>query len=44
LIIYPIVWVVLLQFRIVGISVKDALEPLWAIITLPARMLRSGRR
>ena len=43
LILYPIVWVVLLPFRIVGISVQGVLESLRAIVTLPARMLRSER-
>ena len=37
---YPIVWLLLLPFRIVGIAVEGALELVWAIITLPARMLR----
>ena len=44
LILYPIVWVVLLPFRIVGISVQGVLESLRAIVTLPARLLRSGRQ
>ena len=44
LILYPIVWVVLLPFRIVGISVQGVLEPLRAIVTLSARMLRSKRQ
>lgn len=41
---YPLVWVVLLPFRIVGISVSGALELLRAIVTLPARLLRGGHR
>ena len=44
LILYPIVWVVLLPFRIVGISVQGVLESLRAIVTLPARMLGRGRQ
>ena len=39
LVIYPIVWVLLLPFRIVGIAVGGVLELLWAILTLPARLL-----
>jgi len=39
---YPIVWVVLLPFRLVGIVVGGVFDLLWSIITLPARLL-SGR-
>jgi len=44
LILYPIVWLLLLPFRIVGIAVGGVLELLWSILTLPARLLRSPRR
>ena len=40
LILYPLVWLLLLPFRIVGIAVGGALELVWAIITFPARVLR----
>ncbi len=40
LVLYPIVWLLLLPFRIVGIAVGGVLELVWAIITLPARVLR----
>lgn len=40
LIIYPIVWLFLLPFRIVGVVVTGVLESLWALVTLPARSLR----
>jgi hypothetical protein len=40
LILYPLVWLLLLPFRIVGIAVGGALELVWAIVTLPARVLR----
>jgi hypothetical protein len=40
LILYPIVWLLVLPFRIVGIAVGGALELVWAIVTLPARVLR----
>jgi hypothetical protein len=43
LVLYPLVWLVLLPFRIVGIAVDGVLELLKAIILLPARLLR-GRR
>ena len=41
LILYPIVWLLLLPFRIVGIAVGGVLELVWAIVTLPARLLRA---
>jgi hypothetical protein len=40
LILYPIVWLLLLPFRIVGIAVGGVLELVWALITLPARVVR----
>ena len=44
LVLYPIVWLILLPFRLVGIAVGGALDLVAAIIMLPARMLRSPRR
>ena len=41
LILYPIVWILLLPFRIVGIAVGGVLQLLWAVVTLPARVLRA---
>jgi len=41
LVLYPLVWLLLLPFRLVGIAVEGALELVWAIITLPARLLRA---
>ena len=40
LVMYPLVWLLLLPFRIVGIAVGGVLELVWAIVTLPARVLR----
>jgi hypothetical protein len=40
LVLYPIVWLILLPFRIVGIAVDGVLELIWALFTLPARVLR----
>ena len=37
---YPLIWLLLLPFRIVGIAVGGVLELVWAIVTLPARVLR----
>jgi hypothetical protein len=41
LVLYPIVWLLLLPFRIVGIAVDGVLDLLWALFTLPARLLRA---
>ena len=41
LVAYPLVWLLLLPFRIVGIAVEGALELVWAIVTLPVRVLRA---
>jgi hypothetical protein len=42
LLLYPIVWLILLPFRIVGIAVGGALALMRAIVFLPARVL-AGR-
>ncbi len=44
LLLYPLVWLLLLPFRIIGIAVGGVLELLWAVVTLPARVLGGGRR
>ena len=41
LVLYPIVWLLLLPFRLVGIAVGGALELVGAIILLPVRVLRT---
>ncbi|MGB8953681.1 MAG: hypothetical protein WCC06_13590 [Candidatus Aminicenantales bacterium] len=41
LILYPIVWLILLPFRLVGITVNTVFDLFKALITLPARLLRS---
>jgi hypothetical protein len=43
LVLYPIVWLILLPFRLVGIAVGGALDLVKAIIFLPARVLRGPR-
>jgi hypothetical protein len=40
LILYPIVWLFLLPFRIVGFAVSGILQFIWALFTLPARVIR----
>jgi hypothetical protein len=44
LVLYPLVWLLLLPFRIVGIAVGGVLELLRAVIVLPARLLGGPRR
>ncbi|MBV8629946.1 MAG: hypothetical protein JOZ83_03420 [Silvibacterium sp.] len=41
LVLYPIVWLILLPFRLVGIAVGGALDLVAAIIFLPGRLLRA---
>jgi hypothetical protein len=40
LVLYPLVWLLLLPFRVVGIAVEGVLQLVWALVTLPARILR----
>ena len=40
LVLYPIVWLILLPFRILGIAVGAVLELVWAIVTLPVTIIR----
>ena len=44
LVLYPIVWLVLLPFRLVGIAVRGVLELVSAAIMLPARLLSAPFR
>ena len=44
LVLYPIVWLLLLPFRLVGIAVEGALKLVWALVTLPARLLSAPGR
>lgn len=41
LVLYPIVWLILLPFRILGIAVGGALELVGALIFLPVRIIRT---
>ena len=43
LILYPIVWLVLLPFRLLGIVVSGVLEFVRAIVFLPARLIGGAR-
>ena len=40
LVAYPIVWLLLIPFRILGIAVDGALGLVRGVVMLPARMLR----
>ena len=44
LVLYPLAWLILLPFRILGIAVDGVLDLLIAVVTLPARLLGGGRR
>lgn len=44
LVLYPIVWLLLLPFRLLGIAVDGVLELIKAILFLPARVLRGPQR
>lgn len=41
LVLYPLVWLLLLPFRLVGIAVGGVLELVGALVFLPARVLRA---
>lgn len=43
LILYPFVWLVLLPFRLLGVTVDAVFALLKAILFLPARLLRGPR-
>ncbi|MDY7536748.1 hypothetical protein QN372_15895 [Undibacterium sp. RTI2.1] len=40
LVLYPLVWLICLPFRLMGIAVEGVFELLRAIVLLPARLLR----
>jgi hypothetical protein len=40
LVLYPIVWLILLPFRMLGIAVDGVFDLLKSILSLPGRMLR----
>lgn len=40
LFLYPVIWLLLLPFRLVGITVGAVFDLFKAIITMPARVLR----
>ncbi|MBL8525380.1 MAG: hypothetical protein JNN20_17005 [Betaproteobacteria bacterium] len=40
LVLYPLVWLITLPFRLVGIAVEGVFQLLKSIVLLPARLLR----
>ena len=42
LVAYPLVWLLLLPFRLVGIAVEGVFSFLRALLTLPGRLLAGG--
>ena len=44
LVLYPIVWLLMLPFRLVGVAVEGVFEFLKAILFLPARIFGGGPR
>ena len=43
ILLYPIVWLLMLPFRLLGIAVDGVFQLIRAIITLPARILGGGK-
>jgi hypothetical protein len=44
LVLYPLVWLLLIPFRLVGIAVDGVLELLRALLSLPSRILGGRSR
>ncbi len=43
LVLYPLLWLLLLPLRLVGITVDGVFELVKAVVMLPARLLGGGR-
>ena len=43
LVAYPLVWILLIPFRVAGIAVEGVLALVWGILMLPATLLRGPR-
>ena len=41
LVLYPVIWILLIPFRLVGIAVGSVLALVWALVILPARVVRA---
>jgi len=44
LLLYPILWLILLPFRLLGFAVRGTLQLVWEIVTLPFRILHRFAR
>ncbi len=44
IVLYPLIWLLLLPLRLVGLAFEGVFELLRAIVMLPARVLGGGRR
>jgi hypothetical protein len=44
LVLYPLIWLLLLPFRLIGIAVHGVFELLEAVIMLPAKAVRAVAR
>ena len=44
LVLYPLVWLLLLPFRLLGVGVEAVFELLRAVVMLPARILGASPR
>lgn len=40
LLLYPVIWVILLPFRLVGVAVSGVFDLVGALFTLPGRLVR----
>jgi len=43
LVAYPLVWILLIPFRLAGVAVEGVLALVWGILMLPVRLLRGPR-
>ena len=44
LVLYPLIWILLLPFRLIGITVDAVFELLRTLLTLPSRLLGGPKR
>ena len=44
LVLYPIIWLLSIPFRLIGISVRGVFELIEGIVRLPGRLLKGGNR
>jgi len=39
LVLYPVVWLILLPFRLLGFAVRGILQLIWDVVTLPFHLI-----